>query len=961
MKPPLPPNKKDKSATIDMEINANFIENNTKNLAVPNDNQKKPKKNSKNKLNDMRYSRGLSWSHDNEGFYKNVNNQKPIITSNKMLISERVDQPKVEVEMVENENISKKKSCFDKLKHFFRGKALEKESELVIKIENLNTRENYDLFIEKLRSIDKKFIKKVRFVGLKDKFPIQQWKDIEFRIRDWPLTELKFECTRLEVEHCKTLLYMLMNKAPMIEKLKFNYNGLTSETASLLFLEKVKLKDLINLKKLSIKNNPCIFHDDQFYQKISNELSLKNKNCLGFVYKIGAEIKSKKINFCEIDFSENELDDKKLKKIVLGLEENHSYNDINSLNFSSNEKITENGWLLFAEKYLKNTLGLQILNLSNCNLNENSLIRICEGLSGNKALTIQTIDLSNNANISYKGLLFFARKVLLKSRSLEKLLMVRCGLTDHLIEGLVDGMLLDPSNIEIVSKQFNLSVSSSFSPLQKTSLVHIDLSQNWNVSPEGWKKILFPILSMAPRLTTLLIQDCVLNEKKIKEIVNLTEGLHLKVLDVSSNESITELLGWPLYANAFVSKSSRLESLRLTQCNLTAEKLSTLGVALGKNFTAFETLREVNLSCNLGVGEIGLVSFLKDLATKFKGLKILTLRKIGISDQTIFSLSQELEKQDKTWFSQLSQMDLSENPLISLQGFQILAKNILSYVLKTLECLFLEDMALDDSKLMFLIDFFLNQISKSQPFNLNSFSISSNKSLAASSFSSLSTFLISLPPKTPPFTLSLRNCFLTNQKLSYFFETLQKDHNKTALTLHCLDLSQNTEISNEGLQKMAVLLNEGKLLVREIRMKDCRLDVKKLKDFQLNTQFLTTLDLSENPNISDINSIVENCPNLSDLSLKQCNLEDSDLKDVAIVVRTQKLNCKFRKINFAANKDLSASVYKAFLVAFFATGTQELDMSVWGRIYRRLIWRKIIWITKMISTIPLPQVSMTRS
>ena len=88
----------------------------------------------------------------------------------------------------------KPKSIFARVKDFIlqRGN-LSQEREFIITVEDLSCRSSYDKFIKRLKSVDKRYIRQLRIRNLKNKFAIQQWKEIERIIRGWSLTSLKFE------------------------------------------------------------------------------------------------------------------------------------------------------------------------------------------------------------------------------------------------------------------------------------------------------------------------------------------------------------------------------------------------------------------------------------------------------------------------------------------------------------------------------------------------------------------------------------------------------------------------------------------------------------------------------------------------------------------------------------------------------------------------------------------------
>jgi len=938
----LPPSSQDRGHIPNIDFLSSIIKleenppDSKKNLALPEtlNPQKTVKKsqlkhlssNKKPKNEDLRYSRGMSWSqsHDPEGFYqlnKGMENFNNVINGEEAI--------KDNIVAIKSQ---KEKSLWRKIKNFMLNEGdLKRETELIVTINDLSSRSNYDLFIKKMKRIDKRYIRQLRFKNLKNKLLIQQWKEIELIIRDWPLNSLKFEGTRLEKEHCRTLLYFLRNNHNHIENLTFNYNGLTSETLQFLFRDMLKLSDLNKLKRLSIKNNPYIYQNLSFFQSFDEELKAKTKTSIGFLYKVDRELISKKFNFLSLDFSDNNLDDRKIKKIILGLQDNHSTNDIQAINLANNEKITENGWSLFTEKHLTTAMNLHSLNISHCNLDDNSFKRICEGITKNEALNLHTLDISDNVNISASGFLFFARKVLLRCLSLEILVMSNCGLNDFLIEGIVDGLLLTEENLEIISQRCNLSLSESvFLGDHKLGLKSLDLSQNWSVSDKGWLKLLMPLLSMASKLEHLKLRDCVLNEDKLKNIIELIGSLHLKSFDVSENASITEIIGWPLYSNSYLFKSNRIQSLNLAKSNINSEKFKVIYSGLSRNLNAFETLQELNLSYNLEIKEKDFGLIMKEFAIRFSKLRSLKLRKIGFSDEKIRNLIFELEKQEKPWFLNLRVLDISENPELTEIGFFSLTKGLLKHSL-LLEELYFEAMDLNDKKITVLIGFLREEVQNSRLKSLKTLSFNGNSNCSEISFQDFGLFLkdfqdLILKNLSKALNIKFADCKVHNMKLLRFIEAFDQ----TKITLSSLDLSKNKDISNEGFKSLCEAMIADKLRISHLKLSDCVLNKWKLKDISFGAE-LESLDLSENLNISsnEFENLLSKSSKLKTLSLRKCCLKDSDLKVISQILYNNKLTSRFLAINFSSNMDISALGYKAFLLAFFAK-EKALNVSAWA-------------------------------
>lgn len=474
MKPPLNRSKTPQKV-LDFEIqrslmripeqNQPILQQNPENSGKPVKTKEKPLKNpQKPAKNDLRYSRGLSWSHDSEVFsraFANMSrnpdnfpanpNEIPVNLNEIAGIPHKTSEipPKPSPPAPNPLTFREKlRDFFENSRFFacFRGDRRLVRAELLITINELRSRESYEVFAESLKKLDRGSLKTVRFRGLKSRFLIQYWRELEFLIREFPeICALKFEATRLELEHCGPLLYFLLNKVKKIQTLSLNFNGLRDQSLEFLFCERLKLADFPRLASFSLKNNGSS-------AKLAAQLQELAVSRGNFRYKLRG--KSKKYAFLRLWLDDCELDDRTLKKLTHALSESHGSREIKRLSFANNSRITERGWHLFSSKYVGcAALGLRKLSVSGCNLSEHSLARLSDALQENSALGIQELDLSDNANFTYWGLAVFARKVLKRTKTLETLKMVRCGLNDQLVKGICDGLWLDDANFLEVSRE----------------------------------------------------------------------------------------------------------------------------------------------------------------------------------------------------------------------------------------------------------------------------------------------------------------------------------------------------------------------------------------------------------------------------------------------------------------------------------------------------------------------------
>ncbi|XP_072312426.1 NACHT, LRR and PYD domains-containing protein 12-like [Eucyclogobius newberryi] len=191
---------------------------------------------------------------------------------------------------------------------------------------------------------------------------------------------------------------------------------------------------------------------------------------------------------------------------------------------------------------------LESLLLDNCRLTEDSCKMLAQVLERSR---LKELDLSRN-KIGDEGLQMLCSSLKLPQRELHTLSLTHCELTAE-------------------------SCLSLASVLSSSALTHLDLS--YNPIQDSGLKLLSTILQRS-RLQALRCRCCLLSADALHSLAPVLKETQLKELDLSLNKLGDQAVG-PL--RAILQGSHCLHTLRLKECELSAEGCDTLRLTLQTN------------------------------------------------------------------------------------------------------------------------------------------------------------------------------------------------------------------------------------------------------------------------------------------------------------------------------------------------------------------------------------------
>ncbi|XP_030608294.1 NACHT, LRR and PYD domains-containing protein 3-like [Archocentrus centrarchus] len=275
--------------------------------------------------------------------------------------------------------------------------------------------------------------------------------------------------------------------------------------------------------------------------------------------------------------------------------------------------------------------------LSSCNLSERS----CETLSSvlsSESSSLRELDLSNN-NLNDSGVKALSNGIKSHHWKLETLRLSSCNLSERSCETLS-------------------SVLSS----ESSSLRELDLSNN-NLNDSGVKALSNGIKSHHWKLETLRLSGCLITEEGCKSLVSALSSnpSHLRELDLSYNH--------PGEAGVKLLEQLKIETLRLSSCNLSERSCETLSSVLSSESSS---LRELDLSNN-NLNDSRVKALSNGIKSHHWKLETLRLSGCNLSERSCEALSSVLSSE----LSSLRELDLSDNELKD-SGVKVLCSPIKS-------------------------------------------------------------------------------------------------------------------------------------------------------------------------------------------------------------------------------------------------------------------------------------------
>ncbi|XP_062987990.1 leucine-rich repeat-containing protein 31 [Elgaria multicarinata webbii] len=324
-------------------------------------------------------------------------------------------------------------------------------------------------------------------------------------------------------------------------------------------------------------------------------------------------------------------------------------------------------------------------------------------------------------------------------------------------------------------------------------------------------------------LKVLRLNNCRLTAKDVAFLGEALEGIpHLEILDLSWNPNIGGSL---CLLTQKIPQDYNLKTLKVTDCNLTAEDGESLAQLLNK----IHSIEVLDLSLNKMIG-YSLKSIAQELK-HVKGLKVLNLNMCGLKQDGFQFLDTALQH-----LLELRTLDVSCNKEIG-GGFQNLAAHLAG--LSNLEVLDLHQCCITEEDMAVLTQI-IPLLSSLQELNL-----SSNKSVGASSDQLLSR--LRFLPKLNSVLLS--NCSLQHDSFASLAEAALH-----LPELKILDLSWNKCVGG-NLKLILNALNLG-AEIQVLRLSSCSLVDEDLAGLASVIQAghlapLQKLDLSYNGRITD--------------------------------------------------------------------------------------------------------------
>ncbi|XP_051717621.1 NACHT, LRR and PYD domains-containing protein 12-like isoform X11 [Ctenopharyngodon idella] len=272
--------------------------------------------------------------------------------------------------------------------------------------------------------------------------------------------------------------------------------------------------------------------------------------------------------------------------------------------------------------------------LIKCGVTDEGCAALASALRSNPSSHLRDLDLSYN-NLRDSGVKIVSAVLENPHCKLEKLRLIKCGVTDEGCAALASALRSNPSS----------------------HLRYLDLSEN-NQGDSGVKIISAVLENPHCKLEKLWLSDCGVTDEgctALASALRSNPSSHLRELNLSENNLGDS--GVKIVSAVLENPHCKLEKLWLRQCGVTDEGCADLASALRSNPSSH--LRELDLSYNnLGNSGVKIVSAV--LENPHCKLEKLWLIKCGVTDEGCAALASALRSNPS---SHLRDLNLSENNL----------------------------------------------------------------------------------------------------------------------------------------------------------------------------------------------------------------------------------------------------------------------------------------------------------
>lgn len=250
---------------------------------------------------------------------------------------------------------------------------------------------------------------------------------------------------------------------------------------------------------------------------------------------------------------------------------------------SSNQSISSNSWEQLFTSILTSNDVLEKLVISDCNLHDQDLYVLGDGLSNNS--TLKGLNLGGCRNITSVGWVSFFRRLANPDSSLEKLYLYNDHINDEALATL--------ANV--------LSINVKFK--------YLNLGNNQSISSAGWQTFFTSLQNHNLELEELILHGNNIDNTGVLIMVNVLNNMDtLKTLRMSRNSLITSI-AWMALSTLLQRPASGLTELDISGNNANDDVLIGFANALlnNKSLTTFFNLRGMtsrgwvaftNLLCN---------------------------------------------------------------------------------------------------------------------------------------------------------------------------------------------------------------------------------------------------------------------------------------------------------------------------------------------------------------------------